>query len=79
MPLFIKDSCTAALVAELASRRGVSKTEAVRRAVMAELGREVRTEPSRERLERFWTENPLPAPTGLQADKAFFDDLWGEA
>jgi antitoxin VapB len=22
--------------------------------------------------------NPLPPPTGVKADKAFFDEMWGE-
>jgi len=78
MPLFIKDDVASALVAELATRRGVSKTEAVRLAVQAELNREARTTPSRERLEQFWADHPPPPPTGLKADKAFFDELWGE-
>ena len=43
-----------------------------------ELDRKPRAEPSGERLERFWAETPLPPATGLRADKAFFDQLWGE-
>ena len=78
MPLFIKDDLASALVAELATRRGISKTEAVRLAVQAELDRETRAIPSRDRLEQFWAENPLPPATRLKADKAFFDELWGE-
>ena len=39
MPLYIKDDATAALVAELASKRGISKQDAVRLAVQAELKR----------------------------------------
>jgi antitoxin VapB len=31
-----------------------------------------------ERLQRFWEVNPVPPPTGLQADKAFFDALSDE-
>jgi antitoxin VapB len=79
MPLFIKDDVAAALVAELASRRGVSKSEAVRQAVKAELEREKKVEPLHQRLERFWAENPMPPRTGIEADKAFFDELWGES
>ena len=39
MPLYVKDDTTAHLVAELAKLRGVSKQEAVRMAVKAELDR----------------------------------------
>lgn len=77
MPLYIKDDSIAQLVAELASKCGVSKQEAVRRAVQAELDRAKQAIPLRERLTRFWQENPLPLPTGEVADKAFFDDLSG--
>ena len=78
MPLYIKDDLTAALVGELAKRRGVSKQDAVKAAVQAELDRLSAAVPLRERLEAFWVANPLPAKTGLQADKAFFDALSGE-
>ncbi len=78
MPLYIKDDQTTNLVNTLATLRGVSKKEAVRLAVTAELEREAKAIPLPERLERFWAENPPPPPTGLKADKAFFDELWGE-
>jgi antitoxin VapB len=78
MPLYIKDDATAELVRELARRRGISKQDAVRLAVSAELKREDEKIPLRERVEKFWKENPLPPSTGLPADKAFFDDLSGE-
>jgi antitoxin VapB len=39
MPLYIRDDRTAALVTELATKRGVSKQDAVRLAVEAELQR----------------------------------------
>lgn len=78
MPLYIKDETTTRLVNELARRRGLTKQRAVRLAVEAELAREERTVPLRERLIRLWEANPLPPPTGQQADKAFFDELSGE-
>lgn len=77
MPLYIKDDTTAALVAELASQRGLTKQDAVRLAVEAELGRGVTT-PLRERFEALRVAYPLPKSTGLAADKAFFDDMCGE-
>ena len=29
-------------------------------------------------LREFRRKNPLPPPTGLKADKAFYDEMWGE-
>ena len=78
MPLYIKDDATAELVAQLAKLRGVSKQEAVRQAVAAELARTAEAVPLRERFARLREENPLPPATGETADKAFFDDLSGD-
>ena len=75
MPLYIKDNVTADLVAQLARIRGISKQDAVRLAVQAELDRIV---PLRERFAALRAAYPLPAPTGFKADKAFFDDLSGD-
>ncbi|WP_419953365.1 type II toxin-antitoxin system VapB family antitoxin [Methylobacterium sp.] len=78
VPLYIKDDETAGLVATLAKASGVTKSEAVRRAVTAELGRLTPPVPLRERLAALRARHPLPKPTGQAADKAFFDDLSGE-
>jgi antitoxin VapB len=78
VPLYIKDNTTAALVEKLAKQRGVTKQEAVRQAVQAELDRIKESVPLRERLNAFWREHPLPPPTGEKADKAFFDELSGD-
>ncbi len=77
MPLYIKDDATARLVAELAEIRGVSKQDAVKIAVKAELDRVAEAVPLRERFAALRREHPLPPPTGQVADKAFFDDLSG--
>jgi antitoxin VapB len=77
-PFFVKDDATAALVAQLARKRGVSKQDAVRQAVQAELQRIAEVIPLRERIAAWRKEHPLPPPTGQRADKAFFDDLSGE-
>ncbi len=77
MPLYIKDDDTAALVTKLTERRGITKQDAVRQAVQAELYRIQETAPLRERLEAFWREHPLPPSTAEKADKAFFDELCG--
>lgn len=78
MPLYIKDDATAELVARLAKQRGLSKQDAVKLAVTAELQRTNEEIPLRERLRRLWEEHPLPPPTGKIADKAFFDELSGD-
>lgn len=78
MPLFIKDDATAELVGQLAKLRGVSKQDAVRLAVQAELRRIAEAVPLRQRIAVWREQHPMPPPTGQQADKAFFDDLSGE-
>jgi antitoxin VapB len=78
LPLFIRDDETAGLVAELARRRGLTKQDAVKAAVTAELKRDSDKQSVTDRLRVFWAANPLPPSTGLAADKAFFDDLSGD-
>lgn len=78
MPLYIKDDATARLVATLAQMRGISKQEAVRLAVQAELDRAAERVPLRERFAALRRAHRLPPPTGQAADKAFFDELSGE-
>jgi antitoxin VapB len=78
MPLYIKDDATAELVARLARKRGVSKQDAVRLAVQAELDRIREAIPLRDRIAAWRAEHPMPPPTGQAADKAFFDDLSDE-
>ena len=82
--LFIKDPITAGRVERMAKRLGTTKTDAVRRAFDAlEEQLEPRKVPVRtgsllDRLNAWQEANPLPPPTGLKADKGFFDALWGE-
>ena len=78
MPLYIKDDETADLVAKLAKLRGVSKQDAVKMAVQAELDRLAEAVPLRERFAELRRKHALPAATGKTADKAFFDELSGE-
>lgn len=78
MPLYIKDDTTAALVAELARKRGISKQDAVRLAVQTELDRMAEAIPLRERIAAWRKEHLMPPRTGKKADKAFFDDLSGD-
>lgn len=77
MPLYIKDDVTAELVAQLAQLRGLTKQDAVRLAVQAELDRARQAVPLRERFAALRAVHPLPPRTGETADKAFFDDLSG--
>ncbi|MEQ1939944.1 type II toxin-antitoxin system VapB family antitoxin [Mesorhizobium sp. CN5-321] len=85
MVLHVKDVETDDLVRRLASERGIGITEAIKEAVQEALqsdrerqsrreadSLEERLKPLLDRLDR------LPR-TGLRADKAFFDELWGEA
>jgi antitoxin VapB len=81
--LFIKDSETADRVRRMAKRLGSTQTEIVRRGLEAlerELPSQEGDEPKRDLLA--WLDehrrlNPLPPKIG-EADKAFFDRLWGE-
>ena len=76
--LYIKDNETAELATELAARLGVTKTEVVRdllRRRKAELGDATPVLSMRERLEAWRKAHPLGEPTGLVADKAFYDSL----
>jgi antitoxin VapB len=75
MPLYIKDDVTAALVAQLAKLRGLTKQDAVRLAVQAELDRAQEAIPLRTRVQALQMSHPLPPPTGQTVDKGFFDDL----
>ena len=76
--LYIKDAETAAVVTRLAKRSGMTKTALVRELAVtreAELDRVERSPTVLETLEKFWREHPLGEPTGLDADKAFYDSL----
>ena len=76
--MYIKDDTTAELVAQLAKKCSISKQDAVRLAVQAELKRIAEAILLRERIAAWRTEHPMPPKTGQNADKAFFDDLSGE-
>jgi antitoxin VapB len=78
MPLYIKDDLTAQLVARLAKLHGITKQDAVKFAVQAELDRTEQAVPLRVRFAALRAANKLPAATGDLADKAFFDELSGD-
>lgn len=75
------DPGTRELVTRVAAKMGVTEAVAIREAIERvenELDRGARGLSARERLRKFWREHPLPPPTGLLADKAFFDELSGD-
>lgn len=79
--LYIKDSATAERFSQVAERLNVTKTETLRLALDAlerELSPENRAKQLLARLDAWRRDHPLPPATGRPADKAFFDELWGE-
>lgn len=78
MALHIRDERTDALVRELASKRGIGLTEAIREAVENELARERQSTPLKERLQPLFDRIDAMPKTGVSADKAFYDWLNGE-
>ena len=79
--LYIKDPQTADLVARVARRAGVTKTALVREmaaAREAELDRAQHRAGLKARLDALHAARPLPPRNGPPADKAFFDEMWGE-
>ncbi|SEG30687.1 hypothetical protein SAMN04488144_11397 [Methylobacterium sp. 190mf] len=76
MPLNIRSEEVNQLAEKLASRAGVSKTEAVRLALTNELARrDAERETFLERVTQIQERLASYPSTGLQADKAFYDSL----
>lgn len=78
MAFHVRDHETDALVRELARKRGVGLTEAVRLAVRHELARDAAAVPLRDRIAAFQAEVLRRSPMGRAADKAFHDELSGD-
>ena len=78
MALHIRDAKTEEAVRKLAQIRKVSLTEAVKDAAEEALKRARRDLPIKERLADVWAMVRAMPDTGEKADKAFFDELWGE-
>jgi antitoxin VapB len=77
MPLNIRSETVNQLAEKLAARKRVNKTDAVRMALENELRRLDEAVPLRDRL-RPLQERVLSRPaTGLEVDKAFYDELSG--
>lgn len=77
MPLNIRDEETNRLAEELARRLASTKTAAVKSALRNELDRLEHRVPLRERLRPLQDRVLSRPPTGLEADKAFYDSLSG--
>ena len=79
--LYIKDGEVAGRVDRIARRLGATKTETVSRALSAleeKIGPETTgREGLAARMALYRAAHPLP-PKVREADKAFFDHLWGE-
>jgi len=77
VPLNIRNEAVNQLARKLAARKHLNKTEAVKVALENELRRIEEALPLRERL-RPLQQRVLARPaTGLEADKAFYDELSG--
>ena len=79
MPLNIRSEEVNRLAETLAERLHVTKTEAVRHALESELRRLDAAVPLRERLRPLQARIAARPATGLEADKAFFGSLSGDA
>jgi antitoxin VapB len=78
MPLNIRSEEVNKLAEKLADRKHVTKTDAVKLALENELRRLDQAMPLRERL-RPLQERVMARPaTGLEADKAYYDELSGD-
>ncbi len=78
MPLNIRNETVNKLAKRLAARKHMTKTEAVRMALENELRRLDEARPLRERLRPLQKRVLARPATGLEADKAFFDELSGD-
>jgi antitoxin VapB len=79
MPLNIRNETVNQLAETLAARKRMNKTDAVRIALENELRRLDEAIPLRERLRPIQNRVLRRPATGLEADKAFYDELSGNA
>lgn len=79
MAFHVRDKETDTLVRELARKRGVGLTEAVKQAVRTELDRKEDEVARKLAAMKAISDEVASWPrTGLKADKAFFDELSGD-
>ncbi len=79
MPLNIRSEEVNRLAEKLAAEAQVSKTEAVRMALVNELGRREAKPSLRERIRPIQEAIAAYPKTGLKADKAFYDSLYDKS
>lgn len=75
------DEAANALAIEIAEVLGTSPEDAIGQALAsykANLDRLGHNPNAPDWLRQLWRDHPLPPPTGLPADKAFFDELSGD-
>jgi antitoxin VapB len=78
MAFHIRDPEADRAVRELAARKGVSLTDAVKQAVQNELLQMNQNVPFLERIRDLQQRVAAYPKTGLKADKAFYDELSGD-
>lgn len=77
-PFLIEDEEVVRKIARLADERGTPMQKVVKLAIEDYLFRHEISEQVPEKMRKFWEEHPLPLPTGLKADKRFYDALSGD-
>ena len=81
MSIYLKDEATSMAVRKLAKLRGTTLTEAVRAAVKEALEKEEWpriVEARLQAIKKLQDEIANLPRTGLQADTAFYDEMWGD-
>lgn len=78
MSIYIRDKATDAAVRRLAKLKNTTLTGAIREAVENEYWRERKKIPLEQRLEDLAQQFAKFPKSGLEADKAFFDELSGD-
>lgn len=74
-PFLIEDEAVVCTIAKLADELGTPMAEIVASAIKDYFDRYSICSPAPEWLQKFWRDHPLPLPTGLKADKRFYDSL----
>ena len=78
MAFHIRDPETDRMARELAAIQGKGITGAVKSALETKLHEERRRVPLMERIKDITDEIAAAPKTGLKADKAWFDEMWGQ-
>lgn len=77
-PFLVEDQEVVKAIARLADERGTPMQEIVKLAIEDYLHRHEIGAKASEKMRKFWEDHPLPLPTGLKADKRFFDALYDD-